>query len=162
MNTEQQVCSLELSKRLKKLGIKQLSLFYYCERLTGYHNETEINLFMYNKTSLDEILKVSAFTVAELLAMLPNRITLKEGEPFNSFRFRMEKSIWIKDMNDPEKMCMSDMYIVNYFCDTCDTGGNMAFVARPLRTAFTDENPANALAQALIYVIEYKIAETAS
>ena len=36
MKLEQQVCSLELAKELKKLGVKQKSEFYWYEGLAGW------------------------------------------------------------------------------------------------------------------------------
>lgn len=61
MNLESQVCSLELAKRLKELGVKQESLFYWIIDAIGtrYDLQTGSNSFW------------SAFTVAELGEMLP-------------------------------------------------------------------------------------------
>ena len=66
MNIEQQVASLELSKKLKKLGVKQDSLYYWVD-----------NFYAGIETSIVEAKNrkegggVSAFTVAELGEMLP-------------------------------------------------------------------------------------------
>lgn len=67
MKLEQQVPSLDLSKRLKELGVKQESLFYW----QGYlYSEEKIELVC--KEKLDkEYDFVSAPTVAELGEMLP-------------------------------------------------------------------------------------------
>ena len=74
MNLENQVCSLDLAKRLKKLGVKQESLFYwiYSPYITEdftwvlmYRNENQINKFVNN------VEFISAFTVAELEELLP-------------------------------------------------------------------------------------------
>ncbi|MFP5263718.1 MAG: hypothetical protein ACLGJB_17700 [Blastocatellia bacterium] len=63
MTLEQQVTSLELSKKLKELGVKQDSLFYWVDGKLEYINEVGgINI------AKDD---VSAFTVAELGEMLP-------------------------------------------------------------------------------------------
>lgn len=64
MKIEKQVCSLELSKRLKELGVEQDSLYYW-------HNDKAIvnpNTF-YGVRREKHI--CSAFTVAELGEMLP-------------------------------------------------------------------------------------------
>lgn len=80
MKLEQQVTSVELSKRLKELGVKQESLFYWSSKIK--HENTgdgfkrvddvwnlEANGFVY-PTGREHCL--SAFTVAELGEMLPD------------------------------------------------------------------------------------------
>lgn len=74
MNLELQVCSLELAKRLKELGVKQDSLFWYVKWIppkgcTYYSNANEWKLSLY-KGSTDDHESISAFTVAELGEML--------------------------------------------------------------------------------------------
>jgi hypothetical protein len=69
MKLEQQVTSLELSKRLKELGVKQASLFWYW----GTKEEFETGKgfagpLMEKHRSLENL---SAYTVAELGEMLP-------------------------------------------------------------------------------------------
>ena len=60
MKLEQHVCSLDLAKRLKELGVKQESLFWWGEITKEVH---------YCKAG--KPLHISAFTVAELGEMLP-------------------------------------------------------------------------------------------
>lgn len=78
MKLEQQVCSLELSKRLKELGVKQESLFYWYgewydpnppfrEKAKRWY----IELAGYVSPEKDIEDTFSAFTVAELGEMLP-------------------------------------------------------------------------------------------
>lgn len=73
MNLESQVCSLELAERLKKVGIKQESLFFW---VTGETYDVDDNiypvttLFYQPPPGADDY--VSAFTVAELGEMLPH------------------------------------------------------------------------------------------
>lgn len=79
---EKQVTSLELSKRLKELGVEQESLFYWSEDEHGlpsgwqiyHHNE---NLGVEEWFSKDERC-ISAFTASELLDLLPQTITIKK------------------------------------------------------------------------------------
>lgn len=65
MRLEEQVCGLELAKKLKELGVKQESIFYWRDlqnvgwRVTP-HDQTEHRAYD----------SVSAFTVAELGEML--------------------------------------------------------------------------------------------
>jgi len=80
MELEKQVASLELSKKLKELGVRQKSLYFWCEKrerkggeITGhtlYPQETAQNR-MYNSPDLKTY---SAFTVAELGEMLPDNL----------------------------------------------------------------------------------------
>jgi hypothetical protein len=144
-----QVCSLEYAKKLKELGVNQESLFWWYQ-----HNKKKYPTdwcIMYS--SYDSIPdRYSAFTPAELLQLLPNRITLTEGEPYNSFQLRIEKGIWIKDMDDPNKLHQSEMYMVNYYCDSTSQEINWMFSS--MTKNMTDENPANALAMMLIYLLE--------
>lgn len=72
MNIESQVCSLELAKKLRELGVKQESYLYW--KLDPFGGSDEPYLVAYNSrymTSAGEII-ASAFTVAELGEMLPS------------------------------------------------------------------------------------------
>ena len=78
MQLEKQVCSLELAKRLKELGVKQGSLFWWVTTKptdvapTTIEWKGDIELIN-EKVSLTYITeKTSAFTVAELSEELPD------------------------------------------------------------------------------------------
>lgn len=83
MKLEDQVCSLELARKLKELGVKQESSFYHIIENGHY------KLYPYKAPgfSLEGIRKnprkdwdwCSAFTVAELLAMIPKVLENKEN-----------------------------------------------------------------------------------
>ncbi len=64
MKLKNQVCSLELSKKLKELGVEQESLFYWVENYPGVWN------IRYEREKVYHTF-VSAFTVAELGERLP-------------------------------------------------------------------------------------------
>lgn len=70
MKLEQQVCSLELAKKLKELGVKQESLFYWLEYksfpVKPWQLETKESLKHVNYPER----AIPAFTVAELGEML--------------------------------------------------------------------------------------------
>lgn len=70
MNLESQVCNLELSKRLKELGVKQESLFSWVNDRgkSAIWDETMWSEF---ETPNNPKFIASAFTVAELGEMLP-------------------------------------------------------------------------------------------
>jgi len=85
MELKNQVCSLELSKQLKKLGVRQNSLFYYLlPNLKEYTITGEEDLEKIGDYYLGQAKEIgvawckedySAFTVAELGEILPNDIT---------------------------------------------------------------------------------------
>lgn len=66
MTLEQQVVSLELAKKLKELGVKQESLYYW--NYSGGEAEREIWRIGSGKAPISG---VAAFTVAELDELLP-------------------------------------------------------------------------------------------
>jgi len=75
MNIKDQVCSFEFAKKLKELGVKQESYFYWYTDGLNRRIETETDyirgVYGYGG-SADAV--YSAFTVAELGEMLPNHI----------------------------------------------------------------------------------------
>lgn len=75
MKLENQVVSLELSKRLKELGVKQESAFYF-ETITNDEGDRAVTNLRFGKFYDDAANKkhvsyISAFTVAELGELLP-------------------------------------------------------------------------------------------
>lgn len=93
MKLEQQVCSLELAKRLKELGVKQESLFYWVDlNFGGKRGDLKpYPMFYQNQRPWDdgdlysEYWLASAFTAAELGLLLPGTITRQEHfvEPYD-------------------------------------------------------------------------------
>lgn len=129
MNIEDQVCSLEYAKILKKLGVEQKSLFYYCN---GCAEEYQI--------TVEETLELpqcpahgdnySAFTVAELGEMLGNQIASgKGGKQYNE-----------------EYVCFSIVH-------------TKEFKPRYKSYQTTAKTEANARAEMLIYLIASKFIE---
>lgn len=154
MNLEEKVCSLELAKKLKELNIEQSSLFvweYYDDQCHGVkfipyavvpHETNNCKLY-------------SAFTASEVISLLPQRITLKEDEPFNSFTLYIKKSFVVVDGNTDN---LIPTYIINYECDSTAVTGEDAFLRRQLFPHnIWDDNFSNALAKTLIYLIENKL-----
>jgi len=106
MLLENQVCSLEQSKKLKELGVKQFSLFYHFPNPNTKEIKKKYKIPDYNVVygknhigkeweNISELVirgvftsTYSAFTVAELGIMLP--------EYYPSWRFKVKNSIkWI-------------------------------------------------------------------
>lgn len=145
MILESQVCSLELVKKLKELGVKQESLFYYIELpyLMNFNQETKEHTVLETTIELrfrrdihfarEEIINhYSAFTVAELGEMLPDNFTTwVENEKLYRDHFFHE----IKVKNE---------YLIEYSVND-----------KPhLSQSFKDINEADARAKMLIYLIE--------
>lgn len=161
MNIEDQTSSLELSKRLKELGVKQESLFFWIKNMYGElitHNLKRYFTQCGCPTLFESVIKnidgneiYSALTVAELGEMLPKYIsTITEDEnkkEFCNFRFVTGRSLIIEENNPIE------VWSVNYICDTTNEFRNWLF--DPLLTkAIYDKSEANARAKMLIHLIE--------
>jgi hypothetical protein len=69
MKLENQVCSLQLAKRLKELGVRQSSHFYWQKKI--FANDPPVDPWILNDSIDTHALEnISAFTVAELGEML--------------------------------------------------------------------------------------------
>lgn len=148
MKLEDQVCSLELSKKLLTLGVNQNSLFYWtiCHDCEKEYPEGSVQWELGYEKSHGE--NISAFTASELGYLLPNGVVTPNNEPFNSFRILISKFISF------ENELMIRNFVINYECDTCETHGKKAFVARKLTNNIYDPNLANAMAKMLTYLLE--------
>ena len=156
MNLELQVCSLELAKRLKELGVKQESYFYYRDEYgkpDNIHNyKIMIWSFVLGSKNIDErngaYECISAFTASELLNILPRMVDTKINEPFNNYRLNMTMSLVVED-NVAKRV-----YLINYDCDIRKIE-DLCFPSKQLfQHNIWDKNLANALAKTLIYLIE--------
>lgn len=85
MKLEDQVTSLELSKRLKELRVKQESLYFWAVEMKKRHETDKWSLCVAEHL-LPEHPKYSAFTVSELGEILPSEIITNR-----SFRLRTYK-----------------------------------------------------------------------
>jgi len=84
MKLEEQVCSLELAKRLKELKINQESIFYWRRwvPIRGSSYITPEWSLSYYKGSDDDYEVISAFSVAELGELLPDLIKIRAENYF--------------------------------------------------------------------------------
>ncbi len=136
-----QVCSFELTKKLKELGVKQEGFFWYIKHegkdfrphvsigMPHFTYEDKVNGLVY-ETPIWEISTwefYPAFTVAELLELMP----LVNGCPLQLLK--------------GAKLGEGITYCARY--------DNLQMHYGTLET-LTDENPANALAKMLVYLIE--------
>lgn len=98
MKLEQQVCSLDLAKRLKELGVKQSSYFWW--RVPNEkHREENAGVLLIDKTGVINDSNwfdyFSAFTVAELGEMLKTYKGKQGGEFISSNFDNDEDFVWI-------------------------------------------------------------------
>lgn len=132
MKLEKQVTSLELSKKLKELGVPQESLFHW----NLWHGQMDDFMYQihYRKPvkRLDGVLSedtCSAYTVAELLERLPAGTSLL-------------KRTDISGKNPPR-----------YYTEVVSIDES-----RPeYNKDWLDENPAESLAKMLVYLLENKL-----
>lgn len=134
MNLEDQVCSLELAKKLKELGVKQESLFYWARNgiyVPGFSNENEEpnSIIYFNQHHKQDSKQYSAFTVSELCEILPVFL--------DDYRF-----VIIKLENGKYGTDYIHMTTDNHSYSFSDT---------------EDNTIANACAKMLIYLIENKL-----
>lgn len=130
MELEKQVCSLDLAKRLKELGVKQESYFYWREqyRTDGTHVGLVSGSFGVMGRAY------AAFTAAELGELLPSRLYNTMDKEHTEHQFVCEK--W-----------PNGQWNAAYVCLKCK--GNL--------TKFQDENEADARAKMRIYLLENKL-----
>lgn len=77
MTLKQQVTSLELSKRLKELGVKQDSLFTHVWVMRSVDNTHDVYEIRKDHKPTLMSTEYSAFTVAELVRMFPRYSTIQ-------------------------------------------------------------------------------------
>lgn len=153
MKIEEICCSLELAKRLKELGLKQESLFYWTLTNSIY----KLTWIIDDGGITDKICPLnsySAFSAAELADIIPNAVQTQQGDPFDNFRIKITKFYSI-DLS----MNKINNFIVNYDCDTTEASGGNAWLNRQLTRNIYDNNLANAMAKMLVFLIENKLME---
>lgn len=161
MKAENQVCSLELAKKLKALGIKQDAYFCYVQYgvVDDYDHEQIVGTLLgvvaaeLHDDNASCIIS-SAFTAAELGQILPNNIVLPDGEPFDNYKLYINK---FNSVNQDRSI--NNNYIINYECDSTAVTGEEAWLRRRLTVNIYDPNLADAMAKMLIYLIENKLME---
>lgn len=161
MQLSDQICSLELAKRLKELGVKQDSLFYYQNNpynngkdcidlmIKEWRDENGENVIMNSEYGNDDHPKYPAFTVSELGEMLPNCMFKPELAPFDNYGLSIKKFISVD-----EKMNHTNNFTINYECDSTEMQGAEAWLTRKFSINIYDPNLSNALAKMLIYLLE--------
>ena len=129
MQLENQVANLVLAQKLKELGVKQESLFYWSSDLIGY--SVQYKSYCEQTNGLNQPF-FHAYTVAELGEMLPQYLLVG---PYSHNLEIVRSSVWRFYYGRPEGLPLSDCV---YF------------------TAGTDDTEADARARFFIYLIENK------
>lgn len=107
MKPEDQVCNLILSKKLKELGVKQDSLFYWINR-----NDKIMVVYSgipMTKTDLYYPPVASAFTVAELGDLLPAVIGISDDESAWFSSDKSEDGTWLANYGDNGMMSLDEV-----------------------------------------------------
>lgn len=133
MELEQQVVSLELAKKLKELGVPQLSLFYWQQtysEMKGGQVASGFEITQTKKESKKGMRCFSAFTVTELAERMNVEIT---------------------DANESESFTLKISSAIDFWCATF---GDESSDVTP---QFEDTSLADALAKMLIYLLENKL-----
>lgn len=136
MKLEDQVCSLELAKRLKELGVRRESAFYW---IGHYINTTdcvekpETARLQLGDYGTEYMWKYPAFTVAELGEMLPGHFGM---DWFLQF--------WKTDLSGPA------IYSINYKDPKTEGESEIGW----MRQTIIEPKEADARAKMLIHLIE--------
>lgn len=154
MNPAEHVTSLENSKKLFELGIAQISVWGLHWVMNEYSNVNGVESFNTMMLTHDVIGSRSkttykAFLASEIMAMLPDRFLLRDGEPYNGFRFDLTRSLIV------EENTIHKTFIVNYVCDTaCMDGKRMLLAPTLFPHNIWDKTLPDVLAKTLIYILE--------
>lgn len=158
MNLENICVSLENAKKLKELGVRQESLFFWIKydenaipRNSSFEGNFELFVSKYIDTPPIQMTQkiASAFTSDELFDLLPAYIDTKENEPFNNFWLQLQK-----------RSFENIKYIGRYVCDSM-SGEEIGNPLYQLESKAKSHSPklADCLAEMLIYLIENNLFE---
>lgn len=157
MILEDQVTILELSKKLKELGIRQNSLYSW-RLYKDWCVELSVNGEYFRES-------YSAFSSEEIMEILPVNIEIKNNKNLKLFNYRLHISKYCNiEKSDESGMFFESNYIVNYLNDTLNLKINSTkSMIWPISfNTLIDINIYNnklvdALAEMLIYLIENNI-----
>lgn len=90
MRSEDQVCCLELAQKLKELGIDQESLFYWIPDSNG---RNRWGLWHYLNCPSGDVIKVAAYSVAELGELLPDWIRSVRSDGYWRTEYRRTSDV---------------------------------------------------------------------
>ena len=137
MKLENQLVNFELSNKLKKLGVKQESIWYWLKINDEW--KLDFHLVEYPEGITQPTESISAFTVAELGEMLPNKVKNKLDENCTE-----------------EERVMSPYHLIDlpYKCPLHNWKSILISCTDRQLTFISGETEADARAKMLIYLIE--------
>lgn len=155
MSLKNEVVTLEYAKQLRELKVCQDSPFFWVEAPWKYEIntnlekrvvETKVELVFGAFANIQDVMDSwPAPTIGMLMAWIPQYVTLKDGEPFNNFRFRVEKCHLAKENE------ILPHYIANFRCDSTEVHGKGAWMERLLfQHNHYDTNLADCLAKVIV------------
>jgi hypothetical protein len=135
MEPSQQVCSLELAKRLAELGVKQESYFYWVNWSSERHARSGWHI---EEGAHRDCESIAAFTVAELGKMLPHSVNV--GKQSISY-WDIKEKFW---HNDGRRIY--EMYFDSY----------LGVPESPQQRSFRETTEADARARMMVFLLENK------
>lgn len=167
MQLEDQVCSLELAKRLKELLVKQDSVFSWAKHEENYElTSTAMTLLMTkrpkNVRRYENENVYSAFTLYEIFSLLPFRFT--KDEKINMVCRGKDGVQAHRDLRIEHdyhlKLSKIDLIPTEWYCWAIGHGYD-EYGVNISEISFCEHsvNAANACAKMLIYLIENKLIE---
>ena len=148
MELSNQFTNIDVSRKLKNMGVPQESLFVW-EYLDQNCYGIKYIPFAVVPNFVNNYELFSAFSVSELLEFLPACIDTKFNEPFNNFWLHIIK-----------RSSLNIQYICKYVCDTYSIEQvikNKHTFSETLCAKAHDESLANCLAKTLISLIEQNL-----
>lgn len=123
MKIEDQVCSSEPGKKLKELGVKQDSVFFWCrirDLETDYIDIMRERDICVKENDYSVEIICSAFTVAELGEMLPDWVDFTQKYHNSSsiwYRcFIKEPTMWIDENKEADVRAKMLIYLLSEDC----------------------------------------------
>lgn len=156
MKIENQVCTLEQAKRLKELGIRQKSIFYYHDKIKriderikpNWGNSEFAGVQICNQKSLTQ----SAYTVAELGVMLPDEIPHRHTE-HSDYYYMQSFSDVLSEGDAGKSVCMwyedndldAELEVLNnyYICGKTEAEARAAMLIYMLENNLTTAEEVN-------------------
>lgn len=156
MNLEDQVCSLELSRKLKEIGVNKASALTWINLVHEYDISKTINRVIQSEYVGLRQYGISiigyAYTASELMEMLPWEIKDPCIKPYGyEKKLRLDLSGYsMTGYNNNKINFILDSNFRKFYTDG-------SFISR--RHSVEEDNLCNALAKMLIYLIENKLME---